>query len=205
MTGSIICGVDDSESAKGAARVARRLSARLGLRLVFVRVLDESNEGEIGAVTARLHDLVESATEVDCGAHWLVEVGHPADRLVAVAETEAASLIVVGSTGTRSSLLGSISADVSRRAPCPVVVVAPGADASLANANSRPRVSRRTGFPGLSDDGYAGSAVGVGAATAPGPGTGDRPGHDPDARSFAGGIVRFGIGRGNGRRQDSHR
>jgi hypothetical protein len=36
-------------------------------------------------------------------------------------------MIVVGSTGPRSSLLGSISADVSRRAPCPVVVVPPGA------------------------------------------------------------------------------
>src|SRR6266536_386640 len=30
MAGSIICGVDDSESAKGAARVARGLSSKLG-------------------------------------------------------------------------------------------------------------------------------------------------------------------------------
>ena len=154
MTGSIICGVDDSESAKGAARVARQLSAQLGSRLVFVRVVDDgSPHGEISAVAARLRDLAETATEVDCGAHWLVEIGHPADRLVAVAEKEAASLIVVGSTGPRSSLLGSISADVSRRAPCPVVVVAPGADASLTNGNGRARVSGRTGVPGLFDDG----------------------------------------------------
>jgi nucleotide-binding universal stress UspA family protein len=168
MTGSIICGVDDSESARGAARVARRLSARLGLPLVFVRAIDESSEGQIGAVAARLHDLVESATEVDCGADWLVEIGHPADRLVAVAEREAASLIVVGSTGPRSSLLGSISADVSRRAACPVVVVAPGADAALPGS-VRARAGRRTGFPGLFDDGYR-----------------------------SGDIVRFGIGRGRG-------
>lgn len=40
MTGSIICGVDDSESAKGAARVARRLGAQLRLRIVFVRVAE---------------------------------------------------------------------------------------------------------------------------------------------------------------------
>jgi nucleotide-binding universal stress UspA family protein len=158
-TGSIICGVDDSESAKGAARVARQLSAQLGVRLVFVRVVhDGSRPWEIGAVAARLHDLAEGATEVDGGAQWLVEVGHPADRLVAVAEKEAARLIVVGSTGPRSSLLGSISADVSRRAPCPVVVVAPGADVSLTNGNGTARVSGRTGFPGLFDDGYTGPA-----------------------------------------------
>ena len=54
---------------------------------------------------------------------------------MALAEKEAASLIVVGSTGPRSSLLGSISADVSRRASCPVVVVAPGAALSLTNGN----------------------------------------------------------------------
>jgi nucleotide-binding universal stress UspA family protein len=39
--GSIICGVDDSESAKEAARVARGLSSKLGLGLVFVRVVED--------------------------------------------------------------------------------------------------------------------------------------------------------------------
>ncbi len=180
MNGSIICGVDDSESAKGAARVARALSAELGSGLVFVRVVDDgAPDGEVSAVAARLHQLAESATEVDCGAHWIVEVGHPADRLVAVAKQEAASLIVVGSTGPRSSLLGSISADVSRRAPCPVVVVAPGADTSVRNENGRTRVRARQGFPDLFDDRY-----------------GDP--EDPDARNFAGGIARLGIGGGKG-------
>jgi nucleotide-binding universal stress UspA family protein len=199
MNGSIICGVDDSESARGAARVARGLSAQLGSRLVFVCVVDDgSSEGEISAVAARLHHLAESATDVDCGAHWLVEVGHPADRLVAVAEKEAASLIVVGSTGPRSSLLGSISADVSRRAPCPVVVVAPGADRSLTNGHGSARISGRTGFPALFDNGHTGAVAGFDAAWGPSPANGDGAGHDPDARDFAGGILRFGIGGGKG-------
>jgi nucleotide-binding universal stress UspA family protein len=192
MTGSIICGVDDSESARGAARVARGLSAQLGSRLVFVRVVDDgSSEGQISAVAERLHHLADIATEVDCGAHWLVEVGHPADRLVAVAEKQAASLIVVGSTGSRSSLLGSISADVSRRAPCPVVVVPPGADQPLTKGSRSAGVSGRTGFPGLSDDGYAGAPAGFDAAWAPGPANRDGAAQDADARAFAGGIVRF--------------
>jgi nucleotide-binding universal stress UspA family protein len=136
MASPIICGVDDSEAAKGAARVARELSARLGLKLVFVRVVEESaGDDRIDAVAARLHNLADSAPEVDGGAHWRVDVGHPADRLVALAEDEEAALIVVGSTGPRSSLLGSISADVSRRASCPVVVVAPGAEDSLVNGS----------------------------------------------------------------------
>jgi nucleotide-binding universal stress UspA family protein len=41
--GAIICGVDDSESAKEAARVARALGAKLGHRLVFVRVLETAS------------------------------------------------------------------------------------------------------------------------------------------------------------------
>lgn len=199
MTGTIICGVDGSKSAKGAARVARGLSAQLGSRLVFVRVVEgASPEQEISAAAARLQQLAECATDVDCGAQWLVEVGHPVDRLVAVAEREGASLIVVGSTGPRSSLLGSISADVSRRAPCPVVVVAPGADRSLANENGKGRVSASTGFFGLFDDGYTGARAGFDAAWGPTPANGDRAGDDPDARDFAGGIVRFSIGGGKG-------
>jgi nucleotide-binding universal stress UspA family protein len=198
MTGSIICGVDGSESAKGAARVARGLSAQLGWRLVFVRVVDgASPDREISVAAARLQQLADCATDVDCGAQWLVEVGHPADRLVAVAEKEAASLIVVGSTGPRSSLLGSISADVSRRAPCPVVVVAPGADRSQANGNGQGRVGAPTGFPGPFDDGYT-AAGGFDAAWAPTAASGDRAADESDARDFAGGIVRFSIGGGKG-------
>jgi len=167
MTGSIICGVDDSESARGAARVARGLSSTLRLPLVFVRVLDDgASDEKISGIAARLQLLAQGATDVDCGAHWLVESGHPADRLVAAAKERNAALIVVGSTGPRSSLLGSISADVSRRAPCPVVVVAPGADRHLSHEHSN------------ADDQT------------------DARNADADGIDFAGGIVRFDLGGG---------
>jgi nucleotide-binding universal stress UspA family protein len=136
MVGSIICGVDDSESAKRAARVARALAGELGLGLVFVRVVEpDAPDAKVSTIAERLERLSVGASDVDCGAAWLVEAGHPADRLVAAATKAEAAMIVVGSTGPRSSLLGSISADVSRRAPCPVVVVPPGADARV---NGRP-------------------------------------------------------------------
>jgi nucleotide-binding universal stress UspA family protein len=132
MVNSIICGVDESASALGAARVARGLSRKLGLRLVFVHVVDEASADETrDAIAERLEGLVGGAGDGAAGAQWLVEFGHPADRLVAAAADTNASMIVVGSHGPRSSLLGSISADVSRRANCPVVVVPPGAERSL--------------------------------------------------------------------------
>ena len=143
MPGSIICGVDGSESAKGAIRVARKLSSRLRRRIVFVRVVQpDTPADQIDAIADRLGQLADNS-EDDSGSGgplWLVDVGHPADRLVAAAEDEQASLVVLGSHGPRSSLLGSISAEVSRRAPCPVVVVPPGA-AAAANGIDDTRVA----------------------------------------------------------------
>jgi nucleotide-binding universal stress UspA family protein len=139
MVGSIVCGVDESESAQGAARVARGLSRKLGLSLLFVRVVDEASAGErIDAIAERLEGMTNATDDVDCGARWLLEVGHPADRLVAAAAKANASMIVVGSQGPRSSLLGSVSAEVSRRAPCPVVVVPLGAEDRLNGRRALP-------------------------------------------------------------------
>ncbi len=130
MTGSIVCGVGGSTSGKRAARVARILSSQLGLRLVLVRVLG-SPDDKVGAVARRLERLSGLTTEIDCGAAWLARVGYPADRLVAAAVDEAASFIVFGSGGPHPSIFGDMLAEVSRRAPCPVVVVPPDAEASV--------------------------------------------------------------------------
>jgi nucleotide-binding universal stress UspA family protein len=139
MPGSIICAVDGSEPAKGAIRVARDLGALLGRRLVFVRVVERGTPPErIDAIAGRLRQLAERENHWSIApALWLVDVGHPADRLVAAAEDEQASVIVLGSHGPRSSLLGSISADVSRVAPCPVVVVPPAANAAANGTDDR--------------------------------------------------------------------
>jgi nucleotide-binding universal stress UspA family protein len=175
MNGAIICGVDDSDSAKGAARVARTLGCELGLSVVFVRAVDDdAADKDVSAIAKRLERLSGGVNEVDCGASWSVEVGHPADALVGAANKARAAMIVVGSTGPRSSLLGSVSADVSRRAPCPVVVVPPDADATVnGSANGSGSTTRRD-FAG----GIARMGIGEGETT------------------FAGGIVRFGLGSG---------
>jgi len=177
--GSIICGVDDSESAKEAARVARVLGATLGHRLVFVRVVETASPCEkISVLARRLQQLTKEETEVDSGAGWLVDVGHPADRLVAAAAEEKASFIVLGSSGPRTAQPHSVAAEVSRRAACPVVVVPPGADGHPTNGD------RQTEFAG----GIARPGLDV-LETEERDET-----KDPDAAHFAGGIVRFSLG-----------
>jgi nucleotide-binding universal stress UspA family protein len=177
VAGVIICGVDDSESARGAARVARGLSSKLGLGLVFLRVVESGASKEtVSAITERLERVCGALSEVDNGARWLVDEGHPAERLVAAAAAEEASMLVVGSTGPRSSLLGSISAEVSKRAPCPVVVVPPGAD----SAATRPERDGEVDSP------LSGGIVRFGTGSS-------KASADTDV---AGGIVRFGFGAG---------
>jgi hypothetical protein len=81
MTGSIVCGVGGSDSGKRAVRLARSLGSELGLRPVFVRVVEVgSPDDEISAIAERLERLSECTTEVDCGAGWLVDAGDPAER-----------------------------------------------------------------------------------------------------------------------------
>jgi nucleotide-binding universal stress UspA family protein len=55
-----------------------------------------------------------------------VRLGEPAVVLTEVAADSGAELIVVGSRGRgawRSAVLGSVSSDVARLAPCPVMIV----------------------------------------------------------------------------------
>ncbi len=133
MSGSIVCGVGGSESARHAVRLARSLGSELGLRLVFVRVVEPGLHEEVSAVAERLRLLSECTTDADRGAGWLVDVGDPAECLSAVAVDEGARFIVVGWGRPHSSSIGSVSVELAQRAPCPVVVVPPGAEAGVAD------------------------------------------------------------------------
>lgn len=121
----MICGVDEWDSksgSPGAVHMARQLAMRFERPLLFVTVIDaDCDETSRAAAEDLLRHMVETSSDVDASS--TVEEGHPADRLLALAGEREASFVVVGNHGPRSSFLGSISADVSRRAPCPVVVV----------------------------------------------------------------------------------
>ena len=105
MKGPVICGVDNSSVAAGAIDVARELAQRYELPLLYAHVLDREEDGD-AAKSWRTRWLRPKHVEV------AIESGHPADRLVALARERRASFLVVGNHGPRSSLLGSISADV---------------------------------------------------------------------------------------------
>jgi nucleotide-binding universal stress UspA family protein len=69
----------------------------------------------------------------------LVRAGDPAAELLAAARELDAELLVVGSRGLReigSALLGSVSSEMMREAPCPVIVVPPGSALPVAGIRS---------------------------------------------------------------------
>lgn len=134
MNGPVICGIEDA-SGVGVVEVALELAERYDAPVLFAHVLDIA--GEIEPAGRML-----SSAAIGSGELAIEKGHHPADRLVELAEERGASFLVVGTHGPRSSLLGSISADVSRRAPCPVIVVPPASEPRGFEATSdEPEVS----------------------------------------------------------------
>ena len=145
MTGTIICGVDDSREARMAARVAVDLASRLDMRVVLVNAVDagvlEQPPGRVPRLPPdhlqEYRDELEgrglatiAAVAGDAGvarhAEQRVVFGEPSEALVGAARDDDAMFIVVGSRGmggVRSALLGSTSSSVLRAADRPVVVV----------------------------------------------------------------------------------
>jgi nucleotide-binding universal stress UspA family protein len=99
---AVAVGVDGSEHAQKAQRVAQEIADRAGATL---RVLAARGGGEVGDV---------GSAEVDERA--------PVDALVAAAGS--ADLMVVGSRGLSGlAALGSVAERVAHQAPCSVLIV----------------------------------------------------------------------------------
>jgi hypothetical protein len=78
------------------------------------------------AYTSRMTDLAASQFSGDVRVHLVV--GSAADGVLLVANRVEASMVVVGThdyRGVKRLLLGSVAADIARRAHAPVVVVRP--------------------------------------------------------------------------------
>ena len=118
---TILVGYDDSDAARRALDRAADLTG-YGSRLTVVTVARD--EGPV------LGDILDNARtrliERHVSATYLQPSGEPADAIVETAEELAADLVVVGRR-SRGPIhrpgLGSVSADVARRAPCEVLVV----------------------------------------------------------------------------------
>jgi nucleotide-binding universal stress UspA family protein len=148
MTPSVLCGIHYSGQTPTLAALGAQLAEHLDLRLVLAHAVAptvpavtpgwparapyDSSELHEAAREAGEQLLGEVAEEAGvAGATFRVEGGAAADSLLRLAEDEGARLIVVGTHGGNPAqvmAMGSVSLDVARQAPCPVLVVPPAVE-----------------------------------------------------------------------------
>lgn len=135
----ILVAVDDSECAARAADVGVELAKSLKAQVGFVHVFDPSvGPGATWGVPAdRLTEMSEQAakhlvaafrerTLIRSGVREFVDSGKPASKIIEIANSWHADLIVMGSHGRgkmEGLLMGSVSQEVLHHARCPVLVV----------------------------------------------------------------------------------
>jgi nucleotide-binding universal stress UspA family protein len=125
---TIACGTDFSENAGAAARAAGAIAARLAAPLELVHVVDASGARDsVDALRARLSAQAEGLRrEFGIEVRVTIEYGVADERLVEIAISLHARLVVVASLGQRQQhrwLLGSVAERVVQAAPMPVLVV----------------------------------------------------------------------------------
>lgn len=136
-------------------RRAAALATSFNARLDVLAVVERSPErgypslrrcaARLLAITARLARRSSSPTHVN----YAVRQGDPVDAIVAEAERIGADLVVVGTKrrGLRQLVLGSVAEGVSRRSPCPVMVVQPKGGAEDRPSDHASTPMAHDGFP----------------------------------------------------------
>jgi nucleotide-binding universal stress UspA family protein len=143
MTPTVVCGVDHSPMAHSVVEAAAALAEGIDARLLLAHC-SEPRAVPLGRATPHpgFPGWAPSDPALGEHAHLLLDRlevhgsavatetillgGDPATALCDLAEAAEAELLVVGSRGLGAigtALLGSVSAEVTRRAPCPVVVI----------------------------------------------------------------------------------
>lgn len=132
--GSVIVGVDRSETAARAATAAAELAQAIGAPLHVVTAIGKKTSTEVrsGTDTFRIDTLDQAESFVSevarrlggPSATWSVQTSDPAHAVCSEAKRIGASYIVVGNRRTQGAgrVLGSIASAVLHHAPCHVVV-----------------------------------------------------------------------------------
>jgi nucleotide-binding universal stress UspA family protein len=134
LGGTIVCGVTEAQDGRNAAELAHALSARLGLRLVLVYVVDGIPPGTQESLTARQRlagaeralDVI--ARDIGNGPEKRLVLGRRAEALAQVAAEEGADLVVLGSRWTGfggRKLRCTLARELEAATPVPVLVVPP--------------------------------------------------------------------------------
>lgn len=131
----VVVGIDRSETAGRAARRAAELAAAFGANLHLVMCVERTPPIEFGVGSDRFR--IDALSEADA---FLLDVGRslhcervthavglgdPAGMLCAEAARLDARAVVVGNRRVQgvSRVLGSVAGDVTKSAPCDVLVV----------------------------------------------------------------------------------
>lgn len=112
----IVCGVDRSVAARGAARLGAALAARVGLPLLLAHAAEDGRAGR--ALLARLR------REIDAPHASLHVGGGPAAALLAEVSRDA-TLLAVGGDPAWQPLGGRVRGSLARRCRCPLAIVPP--------------------------------------------------------------------------------
>jgi nucleotide-binding universal stress UspA family protein len=133
---TVLHPTDFSEPAEHARRMAYELARDYGARLILLHVVEPPvYYGELGLSFTAPGDLREEAAErlaalVEEGTPVHVETlnvdGIAAAEILRVARETHANLVVLGShgrSGLGRVLMGSVAEEISRKSPCPVLIV----------------------------------------------------------------------------------
>lgn len=136
----ILVPIDFSDCSRKALAYAVPFARQFGASLTLLYVVQMNYAvGEFGAIDfpvpekemranaeRELAKLVAAAVPVPLSTETLVRVGRPVQEIVATAKEKEIDLIIIsthGHTGLKHILLGSVTENVVRYAPCPVLTV----------------------------------------------------------------------------------
>ncbi|MEY2515282.1 MAG: hypothetical protein QOJ89_2640 [bacterium] len=143
--GPIVVGVDEASTAQRPFMTALDVAQRHGNELIAVSAYEPLHHGELrmarrevppdmawrlgpdAAVQALHEDLREQAAAAGVTLECIAREGAPAKVIVDVATAKQAGLVIVGNaaTGGRRRLRGRVPDEISRHAPCSVLIVEP--------------------------------------------------------------------------------
>jgi len=133
----ILLAVDLTPASRDATREAIARAKQDSADLIVLSVVEQHNLHLPGGGARRVDQerdrlaggaqaIVRQARDAGVRATFLVWEGDPAEAILEASQSERADVIVLGSRprlNVRRLILGSVSSEVARRAPCEVVVV----------------------------------------------------------------------------------